>query len=104
MGIDMESSGKEKGMKKSKRKSDAEGKEENEEQLFQKRVAALQKKKTCFCFGIQHIPYILFLSDVITALGSGMTVKFFPLYFKNDIRMSPAEVQYIYTCAPAFIS
>jgi len=46
------------------------------------------------------IPYILFCSDLLVALGSGMTVKFFPLFFKNEIELSPSGVQGIYMAVP----
>mmetsp|Transcript_27909 Transcript_27909/g.93928 ORF Transcript_27909/g.93928 Transcript_27909/m.93928 type:complete len:547 (-) Transcript_27909:60-1700(-) len=42
-----------------------------------------------------RVPYIVFATDFIIALGSGMTVKFFPLFFKNDCGMSPTRVQCI---------
>lgn len=48
------------------------------------------------CIRRHHIPYILFASNVVTALGSGMTVKFFPLFFKNTLNLKPADVQIIY--------
>ena len=47
--------------------------------------------------GRQHIPYILFCSDFFVYVGAGMTVKFFPLYFKNAVGLSPAAVQ-VSTC------
>lgn len=46
------------------------------------------------------IPYIIFVSGLAFALGSGMTVKFFPLFFKNSCRMTPIEVQAIYVAVP----
>ena len=46
------------------------------------------------------MPLVLFLSSVVTALGSGMTVKFFPLYFKKDCGLSPVGVQAVYACVP----
>eukprot|EP00239_Pterosperma_sp_CCMP1384_P011720 CAMPEP_0197862120 /NCGR_PEP_ID=MMETSP1438-20131217/38634_1 /TAXON_ID=1461541 /ORGANISM="Pterosperma sp., Strain CCMP1384" /LENGTH=593 /DNA_ID=CAMNT_0043479557 /DNA_START=697 /DNA_END=2478 /DNA_ORIENTATION=- len=47
-----------------------------------------------------HVPYILFCSSLVISIASGMTIKFFPLFFKNDVRMSPAEVQTIYFIVP----
>ena len=32
------------------------------------------------------IPYVVFCTDLVVALGSGCTIKFFPLWFKNDLR------------------
>lgn len=46
------------------------------------------------------IPYIIFVQDVIFALGSGMTIKFFPLFFKDEVGMSPTQVQVIFVAVP----
>ena len=46
------------------------------------------------------IPYILFLAGLIMSIGSGMTVKFFPLFFKDEVGMTPSQVQLIYVCVP----
>ena len=49
---------------------------------------------------IKMIPYVVFCTDLVVALGSGCTIKFFPLWFKDDLRMSPAAVQGIYCGVP----
>ncbi len=49
---------------------------------------------------VKMIPYVVFCTDLVVALGSGCTIKFFPLWFKNDLRMSPAAVQGIYCGVP----
>ena len=46
------------------------------------------------------VPYVLFGSSLCFALGSGMTVKFFPLFFKNDCCLSPIEVNCVYLVLP----
>jgi MFS family permease len=56
-------------------------------------LTTLQKRQ-------QWIPYIVFAQGLIFALGSGMTVKFFPLFFKDEVGMSPSQVQIIYTSVP----
>jgi MFS family permease len=48
----------------------------------------------------QWIPYIIFAQGLIFAIGSGMTVKFFPLFFKDEVGMSPSQVQVIYAIVP----
>lgn len=50
------------------------------------------------------IPYILFVSSVIMSIGSGMTVKFFPLFFKDEVGMSPTQVQIVYVLVPIVMS
>jgi MFS family permease len=47
-----------------------------------------------------YVPYIVFISGLIVALASGMTIKYFPLYFKNTLGMPPAAVQCIYVAVP----
>jgi len=49
---------------------------------------------------VKMIPYIVFCTDLVVVLGSGCTIKFFPLFFKNDLHMSPAAVQGIYCAVP----
>lgn len=61
--------------------------------------AALETKKT-FCITRKMIPAILFGSSLMSALGSGMSVKFFPLFFKSQLAMSPSQVQTIYALTP----
>jgi MFS family permease len=48
----------------------------------------------------EWIPYIIFAQDLIAAFGSGMTIKFFPLFFKDEIGMTPSQVQVIFCIAP----
>jgi len=47
-----------------------------------------------------RVPYIVFISGLIVALASGMTIKYFPLYFKNTLGFTPASVQAIYVAVP----
>lgn len=42
------------------------------------------------------VPYMICLNDLITCVGAGMTVKFFPLFFKNDYGLSPIQLQMLY--------
>eukprot|EP00921_Rhytidocystis_pertsovi_P023135 GHVQ01036883.1.p1 GENE.GHVQ01036883.1~~GHVQ01036883.1.p1 ORF type:complete len:1027 (+),score=154.22 GHVQ01036883.1:292-3372(+) len=41
------------------------------------------------------IPYIVALSDFVRCVGSGMTVKFFPLFFKNDYGFLPDQICFL---------
>ncbi|KAF4720018.1 hypothetical protein FOZ63_027460, partial [Perkinsus olseni] len=42
------------------------------------------------------IPYLMCANDFITCIGAGMTVKFFPLFFKNDYNFTPTQVQLLW--------
>ena len=48
----------------------------------------------------RHIPAIMFAGDVLVGLGSGMTVKYFPLFFMQAVSLTPAQVQLVYTILP----
>ena len=52
------------------------------------------------CLGQKHIPVVMFASDLLISLGAGMTVKFFPLYFKSNVGLSPMQTQLIYVVVP----
>lgn len=49
---------------------------------------------------LRLVPYVLFSSGLLTALGAGMTVKFFPLFFFQNLHLSPLHVQLIYVAVP----
>ncbi|KJE94839.1 hypothetical protein CAOG_05410 [Capsaspora owczarzaki ATCC 30864] len=51
-----------------------------------------------------YIPLILVMSDIVTMLGAGMTVRFFALYFKNVHHLSPLVVNLIWGCTPIAIA
>ena len=50
------------------------------------------------------VPRVLFASNLMLGLASGMTIKFFPLFFKNECLMSPVGVQAIYTGVPLLLA
>jgi MFS family permease len=56
----------------------------------------LSKAKAC-------IPYVLFVSSLICSLGSGASVKYFPLFFK-EVGFGSAAVQGIFLMVPIVIS
>ena len=46
------------------------------------------------------VPRLYFVSDVLWCFGSGMTVKFFPIFFKEPLGLSPVIVFTILTTLP----
>ena len=62
-----------------------------------------EEKKTCCCkccAGVRAIPWIILASNTVTGFATGMTVKFFPLFFKNEVCLTPAVVNIIYAVTP----
>jgi len=52
----------------------------------------------------EGIAPLVALSDLLSMLGSGMTIKFFALFFWNDLQLKPVAVSLIYTAGPLGIS
>jgi len=52
---------------------------------------------------ISWIPGLLAISDVLYGIASGMTVKFFPLFFKNESHLPPTAVNFVFVLSPLFI-
>merc|ERR1712194_232884 len=55
------------------------------------------------CLKSKHVPYIIAMSDFITAIGAGMTVKFFNLFFIQDYHFSASEINWLQTVYPLVI-
>lgn len=53
---------------------------------------------------LDDIPALVALSDLLSALGSGMTVKFFSLWFGESLGISPVGVMLIGASGPAGIT
>mmetsp|Transcript_5899 Transcript_5899/g.6783 ORF Transcript_5899/g.6783 Transcript_5899/m.6783 type:complete len:371 (-) Transcript_5899:77-1189(-) len=50
------------------------------------------------------VPRLFAVSDVILGVASGMTIKFFPLFFKEESQLSPIEVNVIFLIAPSCVA
>lgn len=46
------------------------------------------------------VPWILQVSSVFFGIGAGATVKYFPLFFSQDLQLSPVAVQSIFVLMP----
>lgn len=42
------------------------------------------------------VPWLICTLDVVSAVGAGMTVKFFPLFFKEDYGLNPGQIQLLF--------
>jgi MFS family permease len=55
-------------------------------------------------FGIlpkgRAIPILIASADMITGLGSGMSVRYFPIFFVQNLELSPVLVQVLYVTPP----
>ena len=60
---------------------------ENGDGSLHARNAVLRFFDDFFCE--KNVPLLLFLSDFVTSLATGMTVKFFPLWLKDEVGLTP---------------
>jgi len=58
--------------------------------------------KYCCCCLPEHrfIPVLIALADVLSGLGSGMSIRYFPIFFLDNLKLSPVIVQVLYTISP----
>ena len=62
-----------------------------------------EKAEYCSPYCLRHIllvPAMISTYEIMTMLASGMTVKFFPIFFLHVLRLDPVHVQFIYLCSP----
>ena len=70
----------------------------------QQLATALVSRRACGVFGIGSIAPLVALSDFLTMLGSGMTIKFFALFFWRGLALGPVLVSALYVVGPLGIS
>ncbi|GMH71916.1 hypothetical protein TrST_g1492 [Triparma strigata] len=51
----------------------------------------------------RRVPLIIALSDLISGLASGMSIRFFPIFFLDNLDLSPITVQVLYVLSPLAI-
>lgn len=70
----------------------------------QQQAARLASRRVCGCLTANGIAPLVALSDFLVMLGSGMTIKFFALFFWRGLALGPAEVSAVYVAGPLGIS
>jgi MFS family permease len=46
------------------------------------------------------VPILISMADIISGLGSGMSIRYFPIFFLDNLQMSPVLVQVLYIISP----
>lgn len=55
----------------------------------------------CWCFPRQRIiPILVATADVGSGLGSGMSIRYFPIFFVENLKLGPVHVQLLYVLGP----
>jgi MFS family permease len=53
-----------------------------------------------YCPSLLYVPSMIAFADIISGLASGMTIKFFPIFFANDLHLSPIGVSAVIMVLP----
>jgi MFS family permease len=58
--------------------------------------------KYCCCCIPEHrfIPVLIATADVLSGLGSGLSIRYFPIFFFEHVKLSPIIVQILYIISP----
>ncbi|CRG99924.1 metabolite/drug transporter, putative [Plasmodium relictum] len=67
-------------------------------------IAKKKDQKNICCFSTYHIPYIVFISHIITLAGAGMTFKYFSLFLKTEYKVSPMSMCILNIVIPVLLS
>jgi len=49
------------------------------------------------------VPWIIGASEIVIGFASGMTIKFFPLFFLNEVKLSPIALNILFAVSPLSI-
>eukprot|EP00039_Didymoeca_costata_P013332 m.201171 g.201171 ORF g.201171 m.201171 type:complete len:555 (+) comp15743_c0_seq10:141-1805(+) len=83
--------------------SEMEQKPPSDMDLKNLQIRLQSQLKSFGCITTLHIPHIMIFSDLLSGLASGMTIKFFPLYFARKVWLRPVATQSIYIALPFFM-
>jgi hypothetical protein len=56
------------------------------------------------CLRPSAVPYLLAASDAVYGLASGMTIKFFPVFWIQEVALSPVMVQAMSALVPLLLA
>lgn len=61
-------------------------------------------QRNCGVCRSKHVPVIIAISDFLTCVGAGMTVKFFNLFFIEDMHFTPSQISWLNAAYPLAIA
>ena len=50
------------------------------------------------------VPWLVACADVVSMLGSGMSIKYFPIFFWKELGLGPVAVNFVYVLCPLLVS
>lgn len=63
-----------------------------------------KKQRQCCSDHSVLVPTLLAISSAITGIASGMTVKFFPIFFMNEVELNPVATNCIFAATPLAVA
>jgi len=80
---------------------------EGDDETDQEEIFPLSTTNTTLCcdnirwlWTRRRIPLLVCLSDMMLGLASGMSIKYFPIFFLTNLQLGPVMVQVLYILAP----
>ena len=78
----------------------SEEEETNEDLLPQQQPTAVTSTALC-CIPAHRVPAILIMmADLTSGVASGMSIRYFPIFFMENLHLSPVQLQILYIVAP----
>ena len=64
--------------------------------------AAPPSSGICFCLSYDRcVPALVAFADVLGGIAAGMSIRYFPIFFLNNLQLGPVIVQVLYILSPA---
>eukprot|EP00891_Asterochloris_glomerata_P001821 jgi/Astpho2/1821/Aster-00353 len=60
--------------------------------------------RRCACLSTASVPYIMAVSDFITGVASGMTIRFMPIFLLQEVNLSPIAVNFVLAGTPLVLA
>jgi len=89
-------------MREEKKKEDEKGEEVQEvgnflnEESFETKSEDEKSRRVVLTMSNRKIALAIALSDLLSGLASGMSIRYFPVFFLDDVMLSPLVVQILY--------
>jgi len=68
--------------------------------MLQKDKNKEMARSRCPCLDVSYVAAMIAFSDIITGLASGMTIKFFPIFFIDVVGLKPVELSVLFMFVP----
>lgn len=76
-----------------------------QEDVVTKTTVSSTESKGCCCIPANRvIPSLVATSDVLGGLAAGMSIRYFPIFFLDNLKLSPAQVQIVFIASMTIVA